>query len=427
MGTFDIIAVLIVLAAVFSVVNYHVLKLPATIGLMLLSLVHALGLMGLGQIEPGLLDHTRAVLNGIDFNETLMHGMLGFLLFAGALHVDLNELRQQRMIISILATVGVIVSTLVVGTAMWLIVNRGFGVTQLTWVYGLLFGALISPTDPIAVLSILKKLGVSKSIETKITGESLFNDGVGVVVFLAIVGLAGLGGGDGHGHVTAGSIGRLFVVEVGGGAAVGLVAGLLTYWLLRRVDNYQVEVLLSLALVTGGYALCSRLHMSGPIAMVVAGLLIGNGGRHFAMSETTRLHLDMFWELIDEILNAILFVLIGLEVVVVEFTGRFLLMGLIAIPVVLAARFAAVGLPVAVLRQVRSFSPHAAKMLTWGGLRGGISVALALSLEDTLGARSAEVFQLIMVMTYVVVVFSILVQGLTMGPVVRRLGLDLDA
>lgn len=426
MSLFDVIAILIVLAALFAYVNHRLLKLPPTIGLMVMALAMSLVLLAVDAVWPGLeLVHLIKGLleERIDFNEALMHGMLGFLLFAGALHVDLGDLALQKRIIAILATLGVIGSTFLVGAMVWLITDL-LGV-PLRFVHCLLFGALISPTDPIAVLGLLKKLGAPRSLATKIAGESLFNDGVGVVVFLALVSIAGLGA-HGQEQVTAGAVARLLLVDAVGGAVFGFAVGYIAYRMLRSVDNYQVEMLISLALVAGGYALADNLHLSGPIAMVVAGLLIGNHGRSFAMSATTRQHLDKFWELIDEVLNAVLFVLIGLEVLVLTFKGTYLLAGLIAIPAVLLARFVCVGLPIAVLRPIRQFTPHAVKAMTWSGLRGGISVALALSLKDMLDADDQQIAAraTILVMTYVVVVFSIIVQGLTVSALLRRWNLS---
>jgi CPA1 family monovalent cation:H+ antiporter len=373
---------------------------------MLIALLGSLALILLGPMSGGLRDSVGELLNSIDFDETLLHGMLSFLLFAGALHIDLSDLYQQRRIISLLATVGIVGSTFIVGASAWWILEI-LGI-ELSFVFCLLFGSLISPTDPIAVLSILKKAGVPKSLEVKISGESLFNDGVAVVVFLVLLKVAG-----GTGPVSFWSISRLFAVEAVGGIAYGIVIGLVSFWMLKSVDNYQVEILITLALVTGGYALADYLHISGPLAVVVAGLLIGNHGRMLAMSDATRQHLDTFWELVDEILNAVLFVLIGLEVMVLSFSKATFIAGIVLIPVVVLSRFISVGIPVAVLRTVRSFSPHVVKILTWGGLRGGISVALALSLPA--GAERDA----ILLITYLIVVFSIVVQGLTIGKLIR--------
>jgi CPA1 family monovalent cation:H+ antiporter len=406
---FDVIAILLTLAAVFSYINYRFIKLPATIGVMLIALLLSLLLIVLGRFGVPVDRQAARILSTVDFNRTLLHGMLSFLLFAGALHVNLGDLVSQKRVIGLLATVGLLISTAIVGVVSWWL----FGLlgVKIPFIYGLLFGALISPTDPIAVLGILKKAGVAKSLETKITGESLFNDGVAVVIFLVLLGV--LQGGD-EGGVWG--IVKLFFQEAVGGAVLGLLLGWITYRLLSRVDHYQVEILLSLALVTGGYALAGALHLSGPIAIVVAGLLIGNHGRALAMSKKTVQHLDTFWELVDEILNAVLFLLIGLELLIVSFTGRYLLAGLLMIPMVLVARFVSVAVPVTALRKVRTFSPHVIKMLTWGGLRGGISVALALSLP------AGESRELVLAVTYVVVIFSISVQGLTIGKLAKRMG-----
>ena len=410
MGLFEIIASLLTLSAFFSFINYKLIKLPNTIGLMLISLVFSLGLIAADQLLPEVNLQAKELLNAIDFNETLLHGMLGFLLFAGAMHVDLSSLRSQYRVIGALATVGVLTSTFLVAVLFWGVASL-FGF-QLPFIYALLFGALISPTDPIAVMGVLKKLGVPESLETKIVGESLFNDGVGVVIFLVILQMA-----TGKQELSGADVGLLFVQEAAGGVIFGFCAGVVTNWLLKQVDNYQVEILLTLALVTGGYALAEHLHFSAPIAIVVAGLLIGNHGRSFAMSEETRERLDSFWELIDEILNAVLFLLIGLEIIVISMNWDQLLIGCIAIPLILASRMISVSIPVNLLKlfRFRTFTPHVIKVLTWGGLRGGISVALALSLPPS------ETRDLILAVTYVVVVFSILGQGLTIGPLLRRL------
>lgn len=419
MSLFQIVSLLLTLAAALSYVNHRYLKLPTTIGLMVLSLTMSLVVVVVGVFEPRAAVMANAVLSEIDFNDALMHGMLGVLLFAGALHIDLGDLLAQKKIIAVLATGGVVASTFMVAA-----MTRGIGMLvgiDIAWMHCLLFGALISPTDPIAVLGLLKKLGAPKSLATKIAGESLFNDGVGVVVFLALLGFAGLD--THHPHMDAAAVVKLFAMEALGGAAFGFAIGYIAYRLLKSVDEYNVEILISLAIVTGGYELASAFHLSGPIAMVVAGLLIGNHGRAYAMSESTREHLDTFWELMDEILNAVLFVLIGLEVLILTFDGKYVMAALLAIPATLAARFISVGGGVLTLRSVKDFTPHAVKVLTWGGLRGGISVALALSLRDLFPEENAQTRDLIIFMTYVVVSFSIIVQGLTVGPLMRRLGL----
>lgn len=407
MDLFSLVAVILTVTALFSWLNHRFIHLPATIGVMLVALVASLAMLAANALGVRLDAPARALLERVDFDTTLLQGMLSFLLFAGSLHVDLDDLLRQRGVISLLATAGVVVSTALVGLAAW-------GLFQLVGVpvdlvYCLVFGALVSPTDPIAVLALLKQAGVPDSLRVKITGESLFNDGVGVVVFLLLVGVA-----TGTEAASAGHIVALFAREAIGGAAFGLAAGYAAYRLLRSIDEYKVEVLITLALVTGGYAAAGALHVSGPIAIVVAGLFIGNRGRRLAMSERTRAHLDTFWELVDEVLNAVLFVLIGFEVLAVELRGDLLLAGLLLIPAVLAARFLSAGLVVVPLRRVRAFTPHVVKILTWAGLRGGISVALALSLP-----RGPE-REALLTATYAVVVFSVVVQGLTVGPLIRR-------
>jgi CPA1 family monovalent cation:H+ antiporter len=408
MDLFDILAVLVSLSAVLSWLNYRFLRLPTTIGLMLSALAISIALLTLRPVSGGLEAQVRLMLESVDFNETLLHGMLSFLLFAGALHINLDDLAQQRWTIAILATASVIGATLLIGIGSWWL----FGLIglHLPCMACLLFGALIAPTDPIAVLGALESAGAPKTLETKIAGESLFNDGVAVVVFLVLLQLPA-GGVDLA--VIADAL-KLFTVEAAGGLVYGLLLGAVAYWMLKQVDDYTVEVLITLAVTTAGYDLAETMHISAPIAIVVAGLLIGNHGRAFAMSDRTREHLDTFWELVDEILNAILFLLIGLEVLVLSLREEYLLAGAVAIPLVLLARLISIGLPIGVMRHFRSFSPGTVTILTWCGLRGGISIAMALSLPAS-EHRSAVV-----TVTYVVVAFSILVQGLTLGSVVRR-------
>lgn len=409
MRVLDSAAIIVSVTAVFAYLNHRLVQLPPNIGVLLLALLASLAMvlghaLGFGAIEL----QAELLLASVDFDYALLHGMLSFLLFAGALHINLDELAERKWIIGTLATVSIVASTFLVGTVTWYVF--GWLGLDIAYIWCLVFGALISPTDPIAVLGILKSAGAPKSLETKIAGESLFNDGVAVVVFLVLFEIA-----TGAREPSAGHIAALFVQEAVGGALLGLVLGYLVYRLLGSVDNYQVEVLLTLALVMGGYALATALHLSGPVAMVVAGLMIGNQGRRLAMSDATRQHLDTFWELIDEILNAVLFVLIGLELVILTFTGDYLLAGVIAIPIVLVVRWVCVATPVTILRRRFEFSPNAIKIMTWGGLRGGISVALALSLP------AGPEREAILAVTYVVVVFSIVVQGLSVGPLIRRL------
>lgn len=402
MDVFAIIAVLISLSALFAFLNHHYLKMPRTIGLMFIAILWSLfivvsGKVGLIWFERFTID----LINSIDFNVTLMNGMLGALLFAGALHVNLGQLLKQKWTILTFATLGVICSTFIIGSLFYYFLML-FGV-NVSYLYCLIFGALISPTDPVAVLSILKKNNVSTSLKIKIAGESLFNDGIGVVVFLTLFGL--LLGGE---NLEVIGILELFVVEVIGGILFGLFTGYIAYKMIKSMDNYQVEILITLALVLGGYYLAEILHLSAPLMIVVAGLFIGNKGRKLGMSEKTRVHLDDFWELIDEILNAVLFVLIGLEMILIRFSFVSLMIGVVAILIVLLSRFIVIALPVKIFSLKREFSENAIKILTWGGLRGGISIALALSLP--VGIER----DLILNATYVVVIFSILIQGMTL-------------
>ncbi len=408
MTTFDAIAILVVLAALFSYVNTQWLRLPTTIGLMLVALVFSLSLLLVDHYGSGLGPRVRVLLERVDFSETLLQGMLCFLLFAGSLHIDLEDLRRNKGVIAILATLGVVGSALAVGAGGWLAFGWiGLG---LPFLVCLLFGALISPTDPIAVLAILKTAKVPRALSTQIAGESLFNDGVAVVIFVALLRVA-----TGAAATSAGDVGVMLVREVVGGTALGLGCGWVAYQLIRRVDDYQVEILLTLGLVVGSYALARRLHVSGPIGIVVAGLFIGNHGRSFGMSERTRENLDKFWELVDELLNAVLFVLIGLEVVLIKLDRQLLLASAVAAALVLGARFVTVGVPLVLLRQRWQIARGSVRLLTWGGLRGGISVALALTLPPG-PHRDA-----ILAITYGVVVSSILVQGLTLKLLARRL------
>lgn len=407
MGLLDLASILVALAAVFSFINHRWLGLPSTIGLLLIALMLSIGLVLLSELGWALpAAFARHLAESAEFDHTLLHGMLSFLLFAGALHVNLEDLNRQKGLIALLATAGVVISTLLIGAASWLVL-QWFDLAM-PFIYCLVFGALISPTDPIAVLAIMKKVGAPKSLETKIAGESLFNDGVGVVLFLVLAEVAVAADGA---PISPTDVLGLFITEAGGGMALGALLGGIAFWMLRQVDQYQVEVLLTLALVMGGYSLATALHMSGPIAIVVAGLLIGNHGRLLAMSDRTRERLDNFWELIDEILNALLFILIGLEVLLIQYRLAYLEAGLLMVPLVLAARFVAVAIPVAALSRFRQFTPGVCKILTWAGLRGGISVALALSLPQ--GPER----ELILVLTYVIVIFSIVGQGLTIGKV----------
>jgi CPA1 family monovalent cation:H+ antiporter len=403
MKLLNIIAILITLSAAFGYVNRRFIRLPTTIGVMLVSMLVSVGVVVLGRFGAmglGIEQHWLALIKNIDFNKTLMVGMLGFLLFAGALHVDLSELLKQKWEVMIFATIGVILSTLLIGTLLYFV--AAWLELSLNFIHCLLFGALISPTDPIAVLGILREAGLSKRLETIISGESLFNDGIGVVVFVTLLGAAAS-----EQSLSFYDISLFFFWEVVGGALFGLVLGWAGYLALKSIDDYHVEILITLSLVMGGYALATAIGTSGPMTMVIAGLFIGNHGRTFAMSDKTRQNLGLFWELVDQILNSLLFVLIGLEVLTVQLSWPCLAAGLIAIPISLFARFASIGIPLFLLTIKKKFSTRALTIMTWGGLRGGIAVALALAIP----VRYER--DIMITITYIVVVFSILVQGLT--------------
>lgn len=411
MGVFDVIALLLVGTAAASYVNHRFLRLPHSIGVALAALAGSIIVILIDRAAPGLglAGQVVGFVERLDFGPVLLDGMLSFLLFAGALHVDLDRLAARKWPIGLLATVGVMISTFVVGGIAYF----GFAAIGLAipFIWALAFGALISPTDPVATLGILKTLKVPPTVAAKIAGESLFNDGVGVVVFIVIVGIA-TGGGDAGD--TALFAGETFILEAFGGALLGLAGGWIAFRALRRIDDHLVEILITLALATGVYALASSLHLSGPIAVVIAGLLIGNQGVDRAMSDHTRDNLLRFWELSDEILNSVLFLLLGMEAVVIGLSGETALAGLIAIVAMLVGRTAAVTTVSTVLRRTGDFTKGAAPALIWGGLRGGISVALALSLPET------EAKPLLLTATYVAVVFSIAVQGLTLQRVLKH-------
>ena len=406
----NVSAILLGFAALFGWLNTMYLRLPLTIGLMLIALMASLAVTGIDAVfDLGHAERARNALATIDFHDSLMIGMLHLLLFAGALHTDLDALLKHKWHILLMATVGVVISTFFIGIVTWFAVGLfGFDI-PLIWC--LVFGSLISPTDPVAVLSIIRTLTVPKTLQTKIAGESLFNDGIGVVVFLALLGIAM----SPDGHVDPGEIGVLLFEEVVIGVLIGLVLGYVAYLAMKRIDDYVVEVIISLALVMGIYALCQWLHASGPLGVVVAGLFIGNHGSRFAMSDVTQEHLVKFWELIDEILNAILFLLIGFEILVIPFSPNLALLIAFIIPVVLLGRTLAVSIPTRIIRAGGGVvEPGTIPVLVWGGLRGGISVALALSLPDFEGKPA------VLAMTYGVVIFSIVVQGLTIQRVIAR-------
>lgn len=413
MDYFLITTLLVSLAAIFGFINVKFLKLPNSIGLMLITILFSLGVLAISIFDATLLNAEKEIINSIDFHTVLLDVMLSFLLFAGALHTNFEQLKIQRWPVLVFSTIGVLVSTFLVGTAMYLILQL-FSM-QVDFIYCLLFGSLISPTDPIAVLGILKKAGAPKMLEAKIVGESLFNDGVGVVVFLTIYKIAS----SAKGEVKIGHVLELFGTEVIGGVAIGLLLGLVTYRLMKSIDDYDIEVIITLAAVMGGTAIAHHFHFSAPLAMVTAGLIVGNDTiRASTMSEITEAYVDKFWELIDILLNTILFVLIGMEMLVLTFKGNYIIAGLIAIPVVLICRYISLLVPIQFFQGKLNFVPKTNLIMTWGGLRGGISIALALSLTASMHR------ELFLVITYFIVIFSILVQGLSIGKLIERLGVN---
>ena len=410
MDFYTIATVLIVLSAIFGYINVRFLELPNTIGLMLITIVFTVLVLILSYFDPTIYMHEREFIGKIDFKTVLLDMMLSFMLFAGALHTNFQQLKIQRKPILAFATLGTLISTFLVG----IFVFYGLKVINLDtdFIYCLLFGALISPTDPIAVLGILKKVGAPKQLETKIVGESLFNDGVGVVIFVAIFSIASKG----MEHFSLLHTGLEFLQEVGGGLLLGGVLGYGTYILLKSIDDYDTEVIITIAAVMGGTLLAQKLHISAPLAMVTAGLIVGNDTiRQNAMSETTELYVDKFWELVDVLLNTILFVMIGMELLVLTFEKEYFLAGILAIPAILFARYLSLLLPIKFYAKKLEFIKHTNIIMTWGGLRGGISIALALSLTHQMHR------DLFLVMTYTVVVFSIIGQGLTVGKLIKKL------
>ncbi|WP_294231084.1 sodium:proton antiporter [uncultured Chryseobacterium sp.] len=395
---------LIVLASIFSYLNYRFLKLPSTIGIMVIAIVVSIFLVSFGEtVLPKTYGHLHNLMTGIDFTEVLMGAMLNFLLFAGGIHINLDDLKEQFRPVLIFSTLGVLISTFVVGFGMFYLLP--FLGIQLPFIYCLLFGALISPTDPVAVLSILKQAKVSKSLETKVAGESLFNDGMAVVIFSVVLQMA-IGE-----QVDLGleSIGMLLLKEAGGGLLLGIILGWITSRLMREVDDYIISVLVTLSVVMGGYLIARQLHISGPLTMVAAGLFMGNFSLKFKMKSITQDYLIKFWELIDEILNAVLFLFIGFELLMIKDLRHFIIPGLVAIVIVLLARVISIWGPTKFMK--RTFSPQTVKVLIWGGIRGGVSIALAMSIPKN------EYSEIILSITYCVVVFSIIVQGLTIAKV----------
>jgi CPA1 family monovalent cation:H+ antiporter len=403
LATYHIISILILLTAVFAYVNDRWIKWPPTIGIMVLALFSSMLIAVAGHLIPEISSGALMLVSNINFQQVLMKIMLSFLLFAGALHIDADKLKKEIWPVMILATVGTFISTFLVSLMAYYLFH--FFNLQVPYIYCLLFGGLISPTDPIAVMGILKQAGIPKSLELKIAGESLFNDGVGVVVFLTILELA-MNGTD---KFSVPGTAVLFLKEAGGGIIFGAVLGYLAHFSIKSIDNYRVEVLITLTVVMCGYSLADHFHLSGPLAIIIAGIILGTKGKNEGLSDISRDYLGKFWDLLDEIFNAVLFLLIGLEMLVIKINSTIMLIGAIMIILVLFARFIAVSFPVMFLRLWIKFEKNAILMLTWGGLRGGISVALALSLPE---AMHRDEFVLI---TYIIVVFSIVVQGLSIG------------
>lgn len=413
MNIFEIGAVLIGLSALFGYINHRFLRLPHTIGLVMIALAASLSIIAIEALSPTtqIASLVTAMLNQIDFHEAVMNGMLSFLLFAGALHVDFSVFKSNSSAIALMATLGILLSTFLIGGATWWLLNQ-FGI-DMPFMWALVFGALISPTDPVAVLGLFKTVNVPDTLEAKMAGESLFNDGVGVVVFAVVVAIA-VGDGS-HGDMNALIIVQLFLTEAVGGALLGLLAGYIGYRAMHGIDEHNLEVLITLAMVMVTYVVALQLHMSGPISMVVAGLFIGNQGMKFAVSDNTKDYIQKFWSLLDEILNSVLFLLIGLEVLIIAQRADHVGVALLIIPITIIARWFAVFVPIMILSRWRTFTKGAIPILTWGGLRGGIAVALALSLPVN------EYKPTILTITYAVVLFSIIVQGLTIKPLVERI------
>jgi len=409
MEIYDIITLIIVLTAIFGYINHRFIKLPRTIGIMLISLIASLIVVGIGIIFPAFFLRTIDAISLIDFQTVVMKVMLSFLLFAAAIHIDSKKIKKERTAIITFATIGVVISTFVIGSLLYA-TTALFGLS-VNYLYCLLFGALISPTDPIAVVGVLKKAKIPESLETKISGESLFNDGIGVVLFITFYEIAQIG----FANISGWKIVWLFVREAGGGLLFGWLLGNLGYLALRSIDNYVVEVMITLAIVMGGYSLAEIMHLSGPLTMVMAGLITGNKSMDVVASDVTRDYIGKFWEMIDEVMNAILFLLIGFEMLIIPFNLTLLWLGCITIAIVLFGRLVSVSLPIHVLRYKNSFARNTIPILTWSALRGGISVALALSVPKYM---YGDMFVSI---TYIVVLFSIIIQGLTVGKFAKKL------
>ncbi|NRA86696.1 MAG: sodium:proton antiporter [Rhizobiales bacterium] len=412
MSLLEILALLLTLSAVFGFINHRVFKLPHTIGLMVMALLASGMIVVIDFLLPAyhISMTIQDALKQIDFYALVMNGMLSVLLFAGAVHVNLTDLIERKYSIALMGSLGLLLSTFFIGASVYYILDwAGYGIP---FIWALIFGALISPTDPVAVLGILKSVNIPRSLKAKITGESLFNDGIGVVVFVILLSIAVPSSGH-SADVSVAYVGQIFLQEAVGGILLGLVGGAIAFYAMRKIDEHNIEVLITLALVAGIYALAIRLHTSGPLAVVVAGLFIGNHGAKFAMSENTRKHVFQFWELLDEIFNSILFLLIGLEILIIAAHYNFVLISIAIIPIILLGRLVGVFIPISLLKTRLTFSKGATRFLTWGGLRGGISVALVLSLPDN------EYKPILLMLTYITVLFSIIVQGLSIKSLAR--------
>lgn len=402
-------SVLIVLAALFSYANLRFLKLPGTIGIMIIAMLVSVAIRLLGDSYfPDATKDMFQLFNSLDFNEILMGAMLNFLLFAGAMHVNILDLKNLRWTIATYATISVVLSAFIISAILYYIAPY-FGI-QIPYIYCLLFGTLISPTDPIVVLGILKQAKVPKIIETKITGESLFNDGVAVVMFAVVLQIATNPSFD----ADFASVSKLFLMEAGGGILLGLLLGFTASRSMKKIDDYKVSALITLSIVMGGFLIAKELHVSSPLAMVIAGLIIGNYGKKFAMSKTTQDYLNKFWELIDEIMNAILFLFIGFELLLIEDLMDQILLGIVTIFIVLLSRMLSIVIPARTILRKNTFSKGSLIVLVWGGIRGGVSIALVLSMPNS------EWKDLLLEITYIVVLFSIVIQGLTVGKVANR-------
>jgi CPA1 family monovalent cation:H+ antiporter len=406
-SAFQLIGLVVSLVAFFGYLNHRFVKLPDTVGITAIGVVVSLAAVLVANHDPGIARSVAEAIAHFDFASLLLNGVLGLLLFAGSLHINAGDIAKEKWLILVLATFGVATSTVLVGAGFYVATGAlGMAIPLLSC---MLFGALISPTDPVAVLAVLRRVGVPKGLETRIAGESLFNDGTGVVVFLTLLALT-----QGPAHLNAASAVLLFATEVLGGVVFGLAAGQIGFLMLRRVDSHPVEILITLALATGGYTLAEALHVSAPIAVVLMGLIVGSRGKHEAMSPETQRRLFEFWDVLDDLLNLLLFGLIGLEMLILTFSATHIALAALAIVIVLAARFVSIGLPIFVAPRLGLHRRAAITIMTWGGLRGGISIALALSLPMIAGRET------IITTTYGVVIFSILVQALSLRRVAAR-------